>query len=51
MDYSLLVGIHDCLQPATDSDQDTDGEMDEYMSGEDHPTTPTSLTSGNQYIL
>ena len=51
MDYSLLVGIHDCLQPVTDSDLESDGDMDDYMSGEgeDNPTTPTSLTSGDQY--
>ena len=46
MDYSLLVGIHDCTQPVSDSDEESEEETEEYISGEDHPTTPTSLTSG-----
>lgn len=47
MDYSLLVGIHDCMVPPSDDDSDSDdggGDLEEY---EDNPATPTSLTSGN----
>ena len=48
MDYSLLVGIHDCSRPSTESDDESDGggDVDDCVSGEEHPTTPTSLTSG-----
>ena len=51
MDYSLLVGIHDCLLPSTDSDEDSDdGDMEDYVSGEEPPVTPTSLTSGDDVL-
>ena len=51
MDYSLLVGIHDCLLPATDSDEDSDdGDIEDYVSGEEPPVTPTSLTSGDEML-
>ena len=51
MDYSLLVGIHDCLAPSTESDDDelTEDDTDGFLSGgEDLTTPPTS--PGNKYI-
>ena len=53
MDYSLLIGIHDCTLPSIDSDEEelTEDELDEglieCLSGEEQPDTPTSLVSGN----
>ena len=53
MDYSLLIGIHDCTLPSIDSDEEelTEDELDEglieCLSGEEQPDTPTSPVSGN----
>jgi 1-phosphatidylinositol-5-phosphate 4-kinase len=45
MDYSLLIGIHDCTAPMVDSEDDyTDDEIDNSGDElrEDSPTTPVS---------
>ena len=49
MDYSLLVGIHDCtIPPAPDEDcGDSYGEEDGYVSGEDLIEPPVSPTTGS----
>lgn len=50
MDYSLLVGIHDCTIPSSD-ESDEGSEDEEGVSGEDNPVTPTSLTSGTSTMV
>lgn len=48
MDYSLLVGIHDCTIPPDPEEEDSLGEEDgnDYISGDEVGETPISPTLG-----
>lgn len=50
MDYSLLVGIHDCTIPPAPDEEYTDSygedEGNGYVSGDEIIDTPASPTTG-----
>ena len=51
MDYSLLVGIHDCTIPPSPEDEGVDswgeGDGNGFVSGDEVVDAPTSPTLGN----
>ena len=50
MDYSLLVGIHDCTIPSDVVDELEDSD-DEYDSGEEYTDQPLSPSNTGKLIL
>ena len=55
MDYSLLVGIHDCTLPVSDNDEDEYSDDEIENSGdelrEDSPTSPVSGKSNRLIVM